>query len=483
MNAIDPRSWSFLTDAPVWLVVLFWVVFAVLAVTWTQTITVTIAAFRIRRGERRALPVSPQREDAADPYGRRVTDYLWVFLVPALNEAVTIADSVARLQAVGESPDARGRTARKVIVVIDDGSDDGTGEILAGLDAPDLRVLTRQLPEARRGKAAALNAAYEYVRTDLRQEEGFREFDADHVVVGIVDADGRLERYAPHQLVRYFADHSVGGAQVLVRIYNRETALTRAQDLEFGIFGHVIQAGRARWGTANMGGNGQFNRLSALISVDEGCGPWRDRLTEDQDLGVRLVQTGWCCVHDNNVAVHQQGVNNLRRLYRQRTRWAQGAWQALSLLPHAGAMHHRPWARLDAIIYLLMPILQVAVTADLVFSIAYPLMTGTSPIPAQIAVDVLLVGVMLTFFAPAFLVAAWRSAHGDRWRLVLSGLGYVFYVWLLMPTLLLALVRQLRGRTSWAKTEREPLSADADDSDTSVDPLSVGGGGEAVITD
>ena len=457
MNVVESATWGLLAGAPVWLRLVFWVVFVVLGVSWAQTISVTVAAIRIRRGDRRALPVSPQREDAADPYGRRVTDYLWVFLVPALNEAVTIADSVARLQEVGAAPDARGRVARKVIVVIDDGSDDGTGEILAGLDAPDLRILTRQLPEARQGKAAALNAAYDYVRTALLHEPAFAEFDADHVIVGIVDADGRLEPHAPHNLVRHFSDHSVGGAQVLVRIYNRETALTRAQDLEFGIFGHVIQAGRARWGTANMGGNGQFNRLSALISVDEGEGPWRNRLTEDQDLGVRLVQTGWCCVHDNSVAVHQQGINNLRRLYRQRTRWAQGAWQALTLLPRAGAMHHRPWARLDAIIYLVMPILQLAVTMDLIFSIVDPLVTGTSPVPTEIVIDILLIAVMLTFFAPAFVVAAWRSAHGERWRAVIVGLGYVGYVWLLLPTLFLALLRQLGGRSSWAKTEREPL--------------------------
>ena len=36
------------------------------------------------------------------------------------------------------------------------------------------------------------------------------------------------------------------------------------QDVEFGVYGHLFQAGRNDWGTAGMGGNGQFNRLSAL---------------------------------------------------------------------------------------------------------------------------------------------------------------------------------------------------------------------------
>ena len=44
-----------------------------------------------------------------------------------------------------------------------------------------------------------------------------------------------------------------------------------------------------------MGGNGQFNRLAALDSIadaDAG-GPWRNQLTEDQDLGLRLIAAGW----------------------------------------------------------------------------------------------------------------------------------------------------------------------------------------------
>src|ERR1700742_4024922 len=54
--------------------------------------------------------------------------FTWVFLVPALNEEVTIADSVARLL---ELP-----VARRRIVVIDDGSSDRTPEIPAAVGDP-----------------------------------------------------------------------------------------------------------------------------------------------------------------------------------------------------------------------------------------------------------------------------------------------------------------------------------------------------------
>jgi UDP-N-acetylglucosamine 2-epimerase (non-hydrolysing) len=89
------------------------------------------------------------------PTGRRPTSSLWVFLVPALNEAETIADSVTRLLAV--------EAARKAVLVIDDGSTDGTASVLAAIDAPELEVLTRMPPDVRLGKAAALNAGWHRV--------------------------------------------------------------------------------------------------------------------------------------------------------------------------------------------------------------------------------------------------------------------------------------------------------------------------------
>ncbi len=104
--------------------------------------------------------------------------------------------------------------------------------------------------------------------------------------------------------------------QSLVRIYNRHHLLTWFQDIESSIFGRLFQVGRNRWGTAGMGGNGQYNRLAALASIDTAQqpdedrqiasrGPWRDRLTEDQDLGLRLMVAGWSCRQDNRASIEQ----------------------------------------------------------------------------------------------------------------------------------------------------------------------------------
>lgn len=420
---------------PWWLQVLDWAALAVI-VCFTIGLTVLcLTAVRHRRRERAVAETGAEDE------------FLFVFVVPALNEEVTIADSVSRLQQTS-APQA-------VIIVVDDGSQDRTGEILQQIDEPRLRVLTRRPPNARQGKAAALNDAYYYIRRQLLAEPAFARWPDDRVILVVVDADGRLHPGAPVSAARHFAEPTVGGLQVLVRIYNRRHALTWAQDVEFTAFGRIFQAGRAWWGTANLGGNGQFTRMRALADIDDGAGPWHHCLTEDQDLGVRLIQAGWSGVHANDVTIDQQGLRSLRRLYRQRVRWAQGNWQAMSLLGGVGRSRISPIARIDSVLYLLTPLLQLLVGVAFVASLTiWALGLAPQPLGTWWLV-VLFVGLA---FGPGVLTLLIR---GDRWfspiLAVVLAVPYTVYSWLVFPVLLVSLGRQLAGNKSWAKTARESI--------------------------
>jgi cellulose synthase/poly-beta-1,6-N-acetylglucosamine synthase-like glycosyltransferase len=377
-----------------------------------------------------------------EPPAGGADEFSWVFLVPALNEEVTIADSVRRLV---ELP-----LARRRVIVIDDGSDDRTADVLAGIDHPDLFVLRRRAPAARQGKAAALNYAYRSLRGHA---------DRERTIVVIVDADGRLQPMAPHWASSHFADPTVGGVQALVRIYNRQNPLTWLQDVEFSVYGHLFQAGRDHWGTAGMGGNGQFNRLSALDSVADDDGPWRHKLTEDQDLGLRLIAAGWEGRQDLRAAVEQQGLSRLRPLFRQRTRWSQGNLQAMAL---RRAVTHAPVsaaARVEQLAYLLMPFWQGIVGVGLVAAL-FLLVTGVAPFWGTGPTWQLGFFYLLAFGGTVMGCIAARSGQGPLGWLkgFLIAQVYTPYTWFLWPVLLRSVARQLTSRGNWEKTEREPIS-------------------------
>jgi 1,2-diacylglycerol 3-beta-glucosyltransferase len=421
---------------PLFWEILFTAAFAVIAfmLVWTTLLFV--------RGEHARARPPEVPSDGAD-------GYTWVFLVPALNEVLTIRDSVSRLL---DMP-----VARRHIIVVDDGSDDGTAEVLATLSAPGLHTLRRELPGARAGKAAALNFAYR----GLAETLGEPDIDRSRVIVVVVDADGRLRTDAPRFAAAHFADEEhVGGVQALVRIYNRDHWLTRLQDVEFGVYGFLYQAGRTDWGTAGMGGNGQFNRLSALDDVAGDQGPWRDRLTEDQDLGLRLIGAGWEGRQELRAVVEQQGLPGLRRLMRQRTRWSQGNLQAMGLLGELVRARLPVVARLDQVAYLLQPLFQGVVGVALVGSLVL-LVFGVTPLWDDTEWWQILFFYLLGFGGVLLgcIARGAASGLGGALRGVLVAQVYAFYSWLLWPVLIRATVRQLTEQRSWAKTEREVVAS------------------------
>lgn len=413
-------------------IVLFAAAMAVIVAMLAWNVLLFVRGARARR-----------RAPEAHPHG--ADDFLWVFLVPALNEEITIRDSVQRLLAI--------ELRRRMIIVIDDGSTDRTPEILQDLLAqPDLHVLRRNSPHAQEGKAAALNHAYRMLGAVLG------EVDRSQVIVTVIDADGRLDAAAPRYAAAHFADPAVGGVQALVRIYNRKRLLTWLQDVEFVVYANLYQAGRNAWGTAGMGGNGQFNRLGALDRIADNRGPWRDRLTEDQDLGLRLIIAGWQSRQDLRAVVEQQGLPTLRPLLRQRTRWAQGNLQAMGLVP---ALKNAPLprsARAELLAYLLMPVWQSFVGVTLLAAVALAL-AGAVPFWDGGPVWEIAFFYLLGFGGTMLGCIAARAGTG--WRGWVAGLliahVYAFYAWLLWPALARAAVRHLTEQKDWSKTQRETL--------------------------
>ena len=304
----------------------WWGALGMIAVALVYTLFMLLAS---RGAPRRSGPSHPD------------APLLIVILMPCLNEAEVIGASVRRLTSI---PDPGLR-----IMVIDDGSDDDTAQVAAQAGDERVEVVRRRPPHARLGKGEALNDALSIVRSRSTSVPSSR------VIVGVMDADGRLDPHAISEARRAFAPQEVGAVQMGVRINNRfGSLLARMQDMEFVIFTEVFQRGRRRVRSVGMGGNAQFVRLSALDAL--GPRPWTRSLTEDFDLGIRLNATGWTNEFWSASAVHQQGVTSMRRLMRQRTRWFQGNLQALHLL-RAVAREQRGLGRADTLWQILTPYL------------------------------------------------------------------------------------------------------------------------------
>ena len=400
-----------------------------------------------RAGSLRAQENAAGDNDAGD------LGYSTYFLVPCLNEALVIGATVTRLLS-----ETNGR-----VVVIDDGSDDDTaGEALRAATAIGasgrLVVHQRRLPDARHGKGAALNAGFRVLVEDATQ----RGLDPSKVIVGVMDADGRLSRGGATAPLRHFEASDVGGVQLIVRIRNRSKLITQFQDVEFWAISAVSQFARSVTGTVSLGGNGQFTRLSALQSLSGE--PWSESLTEDLDLGLRLAGAGWRVMTTTRAFVDQQGCEKYRVLIRQRTRWYQGHMSSINRLPELWSSDRvGQVALIELTSYLLVPwvivlpwsLIQQWILFQLVFG------SGRGVLAAELGSTSARVAYGVLWYLMSFLpniaiglLYARRTRAVPAWRAFL--LAHLMIAWNYVGYLAAwrALARMVIGRTGWHKTAR-----------------------------
>ncbi len=387
---------------------------------------------------------------------------LFVILVPARNEELVLDGTLANLTELAYGGDHR-------VLVVNDASSDGTAAIADDWAARDPRVRARHrsVAEAGKGKSDVLNYAHAAVRQWCENGDpwlgGHTE---DDIVLAIVDADGQLEASALDRVAPYFGDATVGTVQIGVRIANAETStLARMQDMEFVGFSWLVQVARDRLGSSGLGGNGQFTRLTALNSL---AGPaWsQGALTEDLDLGLRLIEAGWRTRFCHLTYVNQQGLEQWRPLLRQRTRWIQGHYQCWRhIAPLARASKVRMATRVDLIIYLVLVVTVILVSA----TVALGLLAGFGVVDVSNSFlsavpdgsPRRLISLLLSVLPVLIFMWTYQRHSGRPFRwFEVPTFAVVFtlytYVWLL--TTLRALARLALRRNGWVKTPRVALT-------------------------
>jgi cellulose synthase/poly-beta-1,6-N-acetylglucosamine synthase-like glycosyltransferase/peptidoglycan/xylan/chitin deacetylase (PgdA/CDA1 family) len=231
-------------------------------------------------------------------WGPPVTEPVSV-LVPAYNEAKCIENTVRSLMA-SEHP--------VEVIVIDDGSGDGTARIVEAMGLPNVRVV-RQLNA---GKPAALNRGLA---------------NASHDIVVMMDGDTVFEPATVRELVQPFGDPRVGAVAGNAKVGNRDSLIGAWQHIEY-VMGFNLDRRMydvLRCMPTIPGAVGAFRR-SALERVG---GMSDDTLAEDTDITMAVHRDGWRVVYAEKARAWTEAPESVQQLWSQRYRWSYGTMQAI----------------------------------------------------------------------------------------------------------------------------------------------------------
>ncbi|MFJ6296750.1 bifunctional polysaccharide deacetylase/glycosyltransferase family 2 protein [Streptomyces griseoviridis] len=243
-----------------------------------------------------------QRNRRRFSWGPTVTRPVSV-IVPAYNEKECIANTLASL--------ARSTHPIEVIVV-DDGSTDGTSRIARDAAARLGMTNVRVIRQENAGKPAALNNG---VRSAL------------HDIVVMMDGDTVFEDDTVRQLVQPFAEPGVGAVAGNAKVGNRNTLIGAWQHIEY-VMGFNLDRRMydlLRCMPTIPGAIGAFRR-EAVLQVG---GMSEDTLAEDTDITIAMHRAGWRVVYQEHARAWTEAPGSLRQLWSQRYRWSYGTMQAL----------------------------------------------------------------------------------------------------------------------------------------------------------
>lgn len=222
-------------------------------------------------------------------------------IVPAFNEAATVADTIRSLQDQTLPP--------LDILVVDDCSTDDTGAIA---EAAGARVVR---PPANTGsKAGAQTFALRFVTTEF---------------VMALDADTTLASDAVERLSRVFADPEVAAASGSVLPRRVRTVWERGRYVEYMFAFSFFKRIQDHYGKPLIS-SGCFSLYRT--DVLRASGGWSDRtMAEDMDLTWTLYRRGWKVRFVPEAICYPIEPHNIGLLRKQLRRWSHGFVQNVRL--------------------------------------------------------------------------------------------------------------------------------------------------------
>jgi poly-beta-1,6 N-acetyl-D-glucosamine synthase len=341
-------------------------------------------------------------------------------IVPAYNEAKGIEKAVRSLVA-SDYPTFE-------VIVVDDGSTDGTGELVDGLGLPKVQVIQ----EPNRGKAEALNTALAA---------------AKHDVIVAVDADTLFEPGTLTAIVRPFADPEVGAVAGNAKVGNRHSLLGLWQHIDY-VTGFNLD-------------RRVYDLLGCMPTVPGAVGAFRkkplleiggfssDTLAEDTDVTIALSRHGWRIVYEEEARAFTEVPGTLGGLWRQRYRWSFGTMQ--SVWKHRRAIGRRREG----------PIGTIGLPSLIFFQMALPMLAPLIDLFALYGLIFLSALPVLAFWVAFNLLMLAQGAYAfhldgeRRWPLWVLPLQTFVYRQMMYLVVLQSVISAVQGlRLRWSHVER-----------------------------
>ncbi|ROQ68614.1 cellulose synthase/poly-beta-1,6-N-acetylglucosamine synthase-like glycosyltransferase [Streptomyces sp. 840.1] len=352
-------------------------------------------------------------------WGEPVTRPVTV-LVPAYNERECIANTVRSLVASDYPVE---------VIVIDDGSTDGTADIVEAMWLRDVRVVRQR----NAGKPAALNNGIAHAR---------------HDIIVMMDGDTVFEPSTVRELVQPFADPRVGAVAGNAKVGNRDSMIGAWQHIEY-VMGFNLDRRMydlLRCMPTIPGAVGAFRR----DALDRIGGMSEDTLAEDTDVTMALHRDGWRVVYAENARAWTEAPETVQQLWSQRYRWSYGTMQAI--WKHRRAVVERgPSGRFGrvglpfvALFMVVAPLLAPLIDVFLLYGIVF------GPTQKTIVAWLGVLAVQAVCAAYAFRLDRERMTH-----LISLPLQQILYRQLMYVVLLQSWITALTGgRLRWQKLRR-----------------------------
>lgn len=362
-------------------------------------------------------------------------------LIPAHNEEIVMAATLEAMLALDYPRD------RLEILVINDGSTDATGEIVADYVRRDNRIVLLDVPkgEGGKGKSRALNLGLGRARSPI---------------IAVYDADNTPSPDALKYLVSQLLLHpGLGAVLGKFRTINKNrNLLTRFINIETLSFQSMLQAGRWRlFRIATLPGTNFVIRKEVLDQL----GGWdEEAITEDSELSIRMYMNNWRIKFIPYAVTYEQEPERWDVWLRQRTRWVRGNNYVAKKF--FGLRKEIKSTRLRIEILYLFAMYYIFFVAILMSDFIF-LLTATRlvSIPLPGPYNMVWILAVILFFGEILLALSYDREDSPRamWYMVLMYFTYC-QLWIVVVAKAFYLDVVLKEKRVWVKTVRFRVEPD-----------------------